>query len=106
MNEISITLENEVPRSYRQGMETTEYTFTLTNNSSLSNYKLSLKDLAKYTDEDGKEIVVADENRIDDSKIRYILLKDGEVATADKSKILTDRTIDTGTIKKGTNNFL
>ena len=97
----SITLENEVPRSYRQGMETTEYTFTLTNNSSLSNYKLSLKDLAKYTDEDGKEIVVADENRIDDSKIRYILLKDGEVATADKSKILTDRTIDTGTIKKG-----
>ena len=97
----SITLKNEVPRSYRQGMETTEYTFTLTNNSSLSNYKLSLKDLAKYTDEDGKEIVVADENRINDSKIRYILLKDGEVATADKSKILTDRTIDTGTIKKG-----
>ena len=97
----SIALKNEVPRSYRQGMETTEYTFTLTNNSSLSNYKLLLKDLAKYTDEDGKEIVVADENRINDSKIRYILLKDGEVATADKSKILTDRTIDTGTIKKG-----
>ena len=97
----SITLKNEIPRSYRQGMETTEYTFTLTNNSSLSNYKLSLKDLAKYTDEDGNEIVVADENRINDSKIRYILLKDGEVATADKSKILTDRTIDTGTIKKG-----
>ena len=97
----SITLKNEVPRSYKQGMETTEYTFTLTNNSSLSNYKLSLKDLAKYTDEDGKEIVVADENRINDSRIRYILLKDGEVATADKSKILTDRTIDTGTIKKG-----
>mgnify|MGYP004656972079 CR=1 FL=1 len=97
----SITLKNEVPRSYRQGMETKEYTFTLTNKGSESNYKLSLADLEKYTDEDGKEIVVADENRINDSKIRYILLKDGEVATADKSKILTDRTIDTGTIKKG-----
>ena len=96
-----ITLVNEVPRSYRQGMETTEYTFTLTNNSSVSNYKLSLADLEKYTNEDGNEIVVAAENRIDDAKIRYILLKDGEVATADKSKILTDRVIDSGTIKKG-----
>ena len=96
-----ITLVNEVPRSYRQGMETKEYTFTLTNNSSVSNYKLSLADLEKYTNEDGNEIVVADENRIDDSKIRYILSKDGEVATADKSKILTDRVIDSGTIKKG-----
>ena len=97
----SITLKNEVPRSYKQGMETKEYTFTLTNRGSDSNYKLSLADLEKYTDEDGNEIVVADENRLDDSKIRYILLKNGEVATADKSKILTDRTIDTGTIKKG-----
>ena len=97
----SITLKNEVPRSYKQGMETKEYTFTLTNRGSDSNYKLSLADLEKYTDEDGNEILVADENRLDDSKIRYILLKNGEVATADKSKILTDRTIDTGTIKKG-----
>ena len=96
-----ITLVNEVPRSYRQGMETKEYTFTLTNKNSTSSYKLSLADLEKYTDEDGKEIVVAAENRIDDSKIRYILLKDGEEASADKSKILTDRVIDTGTIEKG-----
>ena len=96
-----ITLVNEVPRSYRQGMETKEYTFTLTNKNSTSSYKLSLADLEKYTDEDGKEIVVAAENRIDDSKIRYILLKDGEEATAAKSKVLTDRVIDTGTIEKG-----
>ena len=96
-----IKLVNEVPRSYRQGMETKEYTFTITNNSSVSNYKLSLADLEKYTNEDGNEIVVADENRIDDAKIRYILLKDGEESSADKSKILTDRTIDSGTIKKG-----
>ena len=96
-----IKLVNEVPRSYRQGMETKEYTFTLTNKNSTSSYSLLLKDLEKYTDEDGNETVIAAENRINDSKIRYILLKDGEVATADKSKILTDRTIDTGTIKKG-----
>ena len=96
-----IKLVNEVPRSYRQGMETKEYTFTLTNTSSTSNYSLSLKDLEKYTDEDGKETVIAAENRINDSKIRYILLKDGEESSADKSKILTDRTIDSGTIKKG-----
>ena len=96
-----IKLVNEVPRSYRQEMETTEYTFTLTNKNSTSSYSLSLKDLEKYTDEDDKETVIADENRIDDSKIRYILLKDGEVATADKSKILADRVIDSGIIKKG-----
>ena len=96
-----IKLVNEVPRSYKQGMETKEYTFTLTNKNSTSNYSLSLKDLEKYTDEDGKEIVVAAENRINDSKIRYILLKDGEESSADKSKILTDRIIDSGTIEKG-----
>ena len=96
-----IKLVNEVPRSYRQGMETKEYTFTLTNKNSTSSYSLSLKDLEKYSDEDGKETVIAAENRINDSKIRYILLKDGEESGADKSKILTDRVIDSGTIKKG-----
>ena len=96
-----ITLVNEVPRSYRQGMETTEYTFTLTNKNSTSSYSLSLKDLAKYINDENEEVTVADENRIADSKIRYILLKNGEEATADKSKILTDRVIDTGTIEKG-----
>ena len=96
-----IKLLNEVPRSYRQGMETTEYTFTLTNKNSTSSYSLSLKDLAKYINDENEEVTVADENRIADSKIRYILLKNGEEATADKSKILTDRVIDTGTIEKG-----
>ena len=96
-----IKLVNEVPKSYKQGMETKEYTFTLTSKNSTSSYSLSLKDLAKYTNDNNEEVTVADENRIDDSKIRYILLKNGEEATADKSKILTDRTIDTGTIKKG-----
>ena len=96
-----IKLINEVPRSYKQGMETKEYTFTLTNKNSTSSYSLSLNDLAKYTNDENEEVTVADENRIDDSKIRYILLKDGEEASADKSKILTDRVLDSGTIKKG-----
>ena len=46
-----ITLVNDVPKSYRQGMETKEYTFTLTNKNSTSSYKLSLADLEKYKDE-------------------------------------------------------
>ena len=96
-----ITLVNEVPKSYKQGMTTKEYTFTLTNKNSTSSYSLSLKDLTTYTNAENEEVTVADENRIADSKIRYILLKDGEVAIADKSKILTDRVIDSGTIEKG-----
>ena len=95
-----ITLVNEVPKSYRQGMETKEYTFTLTSKNSTSSYSLSLKDLAKYTNDENEEVTVADENRLEDSKIRYILLKDGEEADVLRSKILTDRTIDTGTIEK------
>ena len=96
-----IKLVNEVPKSYKQGMTTKEYTFTLTSKNSTSSYSLSLKDLAKYTNDNNEEVTVADENRIDDSKIRYILLKNGEEADVSKSKILTDRVIDTGTIEKG-----
>ncbi len=96
-----IKLIKEVPRSYRQGMTTKEYTFTLTNKSSTSSYTLSLKDLTTYRNDEDQEVTIADEDRLADSKIRYILLKDGEEATASKSKILTDRVIDSGTIEKG-----
>ena len=96
-----IKLTKEVPRSYQQGMTTKEYTFTLTNKSSTSSYTLSLKDLNTYTNDNNEEVIITDEDRLADSKIRYILLKDGEEATASKSKILTDRVIDSGTIEKG-----
>ena len=96
-----IKLLKAIPMSYQQGIKTEEYTFTLTNTSSTSSYTLSLKDLTTYTNDNNEEIAIADENRIDDSKIRYILLKDGEEATAAKSKVLTDRVIDSGTIEKG-----
>ncbi len=95
-----INLTNEVPRSYKQGMTTKEYTFTLTNKSSTSTYTLSLKDLTTYTNDEDQEVTIADEDRLADSKVRYILLKDGEEASPAKSKILTDRAIDTGTIAK------
>ena len=96
-----IKLLKEIPRSYRQGMTTKEYTFTLTNKSSTSSYTLSLKDLTTYRNDEDQEVTIADEDRLADSKIRYILLKDGEEATAAKSNILTDRVIDAGTIEKG-----
>ena len=96
-----IKLIKEVPRSYRQGMTTKEYTFTLTNKSSTSSYTLSLKDLDTYTNDNNQEVTIADEDRLADSKVRYILLKDGEEAVASKSKILTSRVIDSGTIEKG-----
>ena len=96
-----IKLLKEIPRSYRQGMTTKEYTFTLTNKSSTSTYTLSLEDLTTYRNDEDQEVTIVDEDRLADSKIRYILLKDGEEATASKSKILTDRVIDAGTIEKG-----
>ena len=96
-----IKLLKAVPMSYQQGIKTEKYTFTLTNTSSTSSYTLSLKDLNTYTNENNEEITIADEDRLADSKIRYILLKDGEESTASKSKILTDRVIDSGTIEKG-----
>ena len=79
-----IKLLKAIPMSYQQGIKTEEYTFTLTNTSS---YTLSLKDLTTYTNDNNEEVTIADEDRLADSKIRYILLKDGEEATASKSKI-------------------
>ena len=96
-----IKLLKAVPMSYQQGIKTEEYTFTLTNTSSTSSYTLSLKDLTTYTNDNDEEVTIADADRLGDSKVRYILLKDGEKSTASKSKILTDRVIDSGTIEKG-----
>ena len=96
-----IKLLKAIPMSYQQGIKTEEYTFTLTNKSSTSSYTLSLKDLTTYTNDNNEEVTIADADRLADSKVRYILLKDGEEATASKSKVLTDRVIDSGTIEKG-----
>ena len=104
-----ILLEKAVPMSYRQGMETTEYEFTLKNDgSTASDYTISLIDEATYevTEEDGTvtNVTIADDKKLEDTKIRYILLKNGEEAVATNSMLLseaTDRVIDTGTIAGG-----
>ena len=99
-----IKLLNEVPKSYSQVMKTEEYTFTLTNTGTTTNdYTIYLDDVLKFTDDQGKEITITDDTKLEDTKIRYILLKDGESAASTKSKLLsaaTERIIDTGKIDK------
>ena len=100
-----ILLQKAIPMSYQQGVATTEYTFTLKNNGSKGDYTISLLDEATYTDDEGAQVTIEDTNRIADTKIRYILLKDGEVAEASKSMLLSEaanRVIDSGTIANGT----
>ena len=100
-----ILLQKAIPMSYQQGMNTTNYEFTLTNNGSKGDYKISLIDEATYTDSEGAQVTIAADKKIADTKIRYILLKDGEVAEASKSMLLSEaanRVIDSGTIANGT----
>ena len=100
-----ILLQKAIPMSYQQGVATTEYTFTLKNNGSKGDYTLSLKDEATYTNENDEQVTIETNKRIADTKIRYILLKDGEVAEASKSMLLSeavDRVLDSGTIASGT----
>ena len=97
-----IKLVNAVPMSYQQGLNTEEYTFTLTNNGSISDYTIYLDNVDTYTNDNNESITITDDMRIPDAKIRYILLIDGEEASATKSKLLsdiTDRAIDTGTLE-------
>lgn len=94
-----IELINTVPMSYQQGMETTEYTFILKNNSTVaSEYSISLDDAL---DENGNPVVSADE-KLGDNYIRFVLLKNGETAYPKNSKLLSQdpgRVIDTGVIE-------
>ena len=86
-----IKLINEVPKSYRQGMETKEYTFTLTNTGTTNNnYSIYLDDVLTFTNDENQEVTITDDNKLADTKIRYILLKDDEVAAASKSKLLSN----------------
>ena len=88
-----IHLENVVPMSYQQGIQTTAYTFKLKNNATTKvDYTISLEDF--YDD-----ITIPPEGKIADSKIRYILLKDDEESSATNSKLLSEgRNIETGKI--------
>ena len=85
-----ILLEKAVPMSDTKGKTTTEYTFTLQNSGSTVGYTIYLDDVALS---DG-------ETQLEDSKVKYQLVKNGEETVALLSS-LEDKAIDTGTI--GTN---
>ena len=90
-----ILLQNAIPMSYNQGIQTTEYNFTVRNNGTMTvNYTLSLEDFYEAAD--------ASKGKIADSKIRYILVKDNAEKSAANSKLLsTGRNIYTGSLAGG-----
>jgi hypothetical protein len=90
-----ISLENAYPLSDADGQETTEYTFTITNNGTLvSDYTIYLDDTALETGE----------TRISDSAIKYSISKNSGSSTiallnttgTDPNRILNSGTIATG----------
>ena len=85
-----ILLEKAVPMSDTKGKTTTEYTFTLQNSESAIGYTIYLDDVALS---DG-------EVQLEDSKVKYQLIKNGEETVALLSS-LDNKVIDSGTI--GTN---
>ena len=85
-----ILLEKAVPMSDTKGKTTTEYTFTLQNSDSAVGYTIYLDDVALS---DG-------ETQLEDSKVKYQLIKNGEETVALLSS-LDNKVIDSGTI--GTN---
>ena len=90
-----VRLERAIPQSYRQGLTNKPYKFTLINNSTIdTDYTISLEDY--YVDSDAS---LTTEQKIADSLIRYILVKNDDELIATNSKLLsTGRTIDAGTI--------
>jgi hypothetical protein len=90
-----ITLENAQPISEEDGLKTTAYTFTITNNGTL------ISDYSIYLDDTDLE---TGETRIDDSAIRYELIKN---STSLPSALLSttgtnpNRIINSGTIATG-----
>lgn len=97
-----IALIKAVPQSYQQGILGPEYTFTLKNDAaSNTEYSIYLDDQSTYTNEAGEEVTIDNTNRLGDNNIRFVLLKDGEIATPAKSMLLSQdpgRLIDTGKI--------
>lgn len=94
-NGAEVRIEKAIPQSYRQGITNKPYKFTLINNSTIdTDYTISLEDY--YVDDD-ENLTTSD--KIEDSLIRYILVKNGDEVIASNSKLLsTGRAIDIGTI--------
>ena len=74
-----IRLEKAIPIPYREGIKTTEYTFSLENTGAYTTgYKISLENENSFEDDNGDTITITDQNRIADQYIRYLLVKNGE----------------------------
>ena len=99
-----ITLEDVVPVTDAKGLQGKEYTFTLENKGSDSNYTIYFDDVLDI-DQDGENDFEESE-RMSDSDIKYSLIKNGTTTT----ELLTatgtnpNRVLDSGIIKKGETN--
>ena len=89
-----ILLQNQDPMSYQQGLTTQAYTFKLKNNSATDiDYTINLVD-------DYEGVTVPTEGKLEDSKLRYIILEGDETPVASKSRLLSaGRGLKTGTIE-------
>lgn len=98
-----INLEKQIPKSYRQGStEAQSYTFSLINGGTTdSNYTITLNDLANYVDTNNVSTPLTSSNRLSDNLIRIMILKNGEQAAPEKTRLLSEdpgRVIDSGVI--------
>lgn len=97
-----INLVKQIPLSYAQGIQTQSYTFSLVNEGTTdSDYTITLNDLAKYVDNNNNETDITSANKLSDNTIRIMILKNGETAAPEKTRLLSEdpgRVIDTGTI--------
>lgn len=84
-----ILLENAIPMSDRKGLETVEYTFSLSNNGTTNSaYTIYLNDLPL---EEGQ-------TRMTDNNVKYSLVKDEGAPRTEVLSNLVNRSLDTGTL--------
>ena len=89
-----IKLEKAVPMSDEKGKTGTEYTFTLQNKGTkAASYTIYLEDVALETNK----------KRMEDSKVKYQLIKNSNESVALLST-LSDKVLDSGTIDESTTN--
>lgn len=95
-----ITLQKAIPIPYREGIKTTEYTFTLKNTGIYTTgYKISFENKDEFVNENNETITINDDNRIADQFVRFLLIKNDEEKEEENSKLIsetTDRVIDSG----------
>lgn len=95
-----IHVEKAIPIPYREGITTTEYTFSLENTGQYTTgYKISFENEDEFENSEGETVTITDDNRIADKYIRYLLVKNGEDKKEENSKLVSEadeRVIDSG----------